>query len=311
MRLVAEGLQVGGAEGFLELVVEVGSIGHRDDRGVGEAWVVPQLVGEEHHRVALAGPLRVPHNPAAAVATHRDRNRLHSGVNRVDLVVLGHHLPRPCAVALEQDEVTDQLQQVCGGEDTLDHRLQRRATMGLPVRRTHLLPFGEVLCSRAPCPHPRRHQVRHADDPEVAVEAGDRVGVVVNLIDRILRRLRKPGRLQLELAKRQAVDEQQDVRPAVMPTLDDRELIDREQLIAVGVLEVDELRALGLLDPRIVHVGDRHARGQQLVKAAVVLDQRRRGACHRKLADPLHSVAREVLVDPRNGPVQSVDQHHI
>jgi len=253
----------------------------------------------------------VPHDPAAAVATHRHRNRLHSGVNRVDLVVLGHHLPRPGAVALEQDEVTDQLQKACGGEDTLDHRLQRRATMGLPVGPAHLLPFREVLCSRTPCPDPCRHQVRHADDPQITVEAGDGVGVVVDLIDRTLRRLREPGRLQLELAEREAVDEQQDVRPAVMPALDDRELVDREQFVSLGVVEVDEFCALGLLDSVVIDVRDWYARGEQLVKAAVVLDERRGGPRHRELARSLDGVGREIRVDPRDCLPQPLNQHDI
>ncbi len=78
----------------------------------------------------------------------------------------------------------------------------------------------------------------------------------MHLIDRSLRRLRESGRLQLDLPERQPVDEQQDVRPAVLPAHDDRELVDREQLVLLGILEIDELGALGLLDSVVVDVGD-------------------------------------------------------
>ena len=47
------------------------------------------------------------------------------------------------------------------------------------------------------------------------------------------------GVLQLDDRERQAVDEQHDVGPPFMAVLDDGELVDRETVVAVRLLEVE------------------------------------------------------------------------
>ena len=110
--LLAHGRQVGAGERVCELVVEVGPIGHSDDgRVLRSRGSRLQLVDEEDHRVALAGPLGVPDEAAPAVPVHCLGHRLNGGVDRVNLVVLGEDLPGLRPVGLEEDEVADQLEE--------------------------------------------------------------------------------------------------------------------------------------------------------------------------------------------------------
>ena len=104
-RLVAGSLQVCARERFQKLGIEIRPVGQRNDGWVCKTRITTQLVHEENHRVALAGALRVPHQPATTIVRHRGGHRLHGGVHGVNLVILGHHLPRPSAVGLKQQEV--------------------------------------------------------------------------------------------------------------------------------------------------------------------------------------------------------------
>ena len=67
------------------------------------------------------------------------------------------------------------------------------------------------------------------------------------------RRDRAARVLDLDLAEREAVDEEEDVRPPVLLADDDPELVDREELVALRVLEVDEPRARRPLSPPRPH----------------------------------------------------------
>ena len=69
--------------------------------------------------------------------------------------------------------------------------------------------------------------------------------------------------------QRKAVDEEHHVRPAVVLVLDDRELVDRQPVVVVRIVEVDHprLRAAdgavlrAVLDRHAVHQQAMHARG--------------------------------------------------
>ena len=78
-----------------------------------------------------------------------------------------------------------------------------------------------------------------------------------------------------------------------------------------GIVEVDQPCVLVPLDPVLVLVGHRHARQQQIVERAVILDHGRRRARQRHVTCPLHGLGRQMRVDPRDRPPQPLDQHHI
>jgi hypothetical protein len=227
-------------EVLFELVVKVNAVGDADDGRIREARVPAELRDEEDHRVALAGPLRVPDDASPAAIGHRPKELLDGGVHRVDLVVLRHHLVSAAAVGLEGDEVVDEVEERPRFEDAFEHRLQLR-TVRAALLLVEALPLGEVLGRRRDRPEPRAQEVGDADDLHEAVQRRDRLGVVLNLVDRALGgRLLGAGVLQLDLPERDAVDEEEDVRPAVLRADHDPELVDGEAVVVLWLVPVDE-----------------------------------------------------------------------
>ena len=83
--------------------------------------------------------------------------------------------------------------------------------------------------------------------------------------------------LQLDDGERQAVDEQHDVRPPFVLVLDDRELIDREPVVARRFAKVEHAN-LRAANPAVrVDVLHRHAGNQHLMEVAIPGLQRRPG----------------------------------
>ena len=105
-------------------------------------------------------------------------------------------------------------------------------------------------------------------------QAGDLPLVGLKLIEGAAdRRLLVRRVLELNHAKRQAVDEDYDIGAAVVLTLDDGELVDRQPVVVVGMGEVDR-PDLVVDDPALVgvvlHVDTVH---EIVMEAPVVLDQ--------------------------------------
>ena len=74
---------------------------------------------------------------------------------------------------------------------------------------------------------------------------GDLRLVGLQLVERAVeRRVLVAGVLQLDHAERQAVDEDHHVGPAVRLVLDDRELVHRQPVVGVGIVEVDQADAV-------------------------------------------------------------------
>ena len=71
------------------------------------------LAGEEHHRVGLAGPLRVPEYAELAAALVPPLNGFDGPVDAQELLVLRDDLDRCRRRSIvEQDEVLEQVQEV-------------------------------------------------------------------------------------------------------------------------------------------------------------------------------------------------------
>src|SRR5205823_5048524 len=96
----------------------------------------------EDHRVALAGALCVPDDTGAAVRRHRLGCRLDRPFDGVYLVVLRRDLGQLSTGLLEEDEITDEIEETRGREDAADQNLERRAALHLGL--IHRLPLGEV-----------------------------------------------------------------------------------------------------------------------------------------------------------------------
>src|SRR5690606_7646105 len=145
-RRLAQKLPAAG-EGAEELVVEVVAVGEHDDRRVLHHRLADDAAGVERHRQALARALRVPHDadaPIARLATGlalrcgcraagyqvvgslqlgRPQRLLHRYLDRMELVVAGHLLDDAPAVVLEDDEVTDKVEEPPRRQETRDHDL--------------------------------------------------------------------------------------------------------------------------------------------------------------------------------------------
>ena len=83
--------------------------------------------------------------------------------------------------------------------------------------------------------------------------------------------------LELDHRDRQAVEEQHDVRPALVAAVHDRELVDREPVVGLRPLVVDDLRLRAgdrAVGPAVLH---RHAVDEHPVERPVALDERRPG----------------------------------
>ena len=102
----------------------------------------------------------------------------------------------------------------------------------------------------------------------------DVAAVVADLGKCLLQRGDLVGRvLQLDQRQRQPVDEHQHVRAAGLAVLDDAELVDRQPVIGVGIVEVDQLHTGCPHRPVAGPVLHRHPVGDQLVDAGVLVDQ--------------------------------------
>ena len=106
---------------------------------------------------------------------------------------------------------------------------------------------------------------------------GDLRLVGLQLVERAVeRRVLVAGVLEFDDAERQAVDEDHHVRPAVRLVLDDGELVDRQPVVGIGIVEVDQphlFAADGAVSRRDL---DRHAFDHVAMQPAVFLHQRRR-----------------------------------
>jgi hypothetical protein len=110
-------------EVLIKLVVEFGPVGHPDERPV--ARYLPQhLLREEHHRVRLAAPLRLPEHPQPSLVLLQAQDGVDGVVDTQVLMVLRHHLSDLARPFLEQGEILHQVQQPLRVASPLDQRLQ-------------------------------------------------------------------------------------------------------------------------------------------------------------------------------------------
>ena len=87
------------------------------------------------------------------------------------------------------------------------------------------------------------------------------------------RRVLVGGVLELQHRQRQAIAEEHHVRAAAVLVLGDAELVDREPVVACGIIEVDHPRLCAADRAISVAVLDGYAIDQQAVQRAVALDQ--------------------------------------
>jgi hypothetical protein len=118
--------------------------------------------------------------------------------------------------------------------------------------------------------------------------------------------------LQLDHAERQPVEKDHDVRPPVVPLRSDhRELVDRQPVVVVRIIEVDHARLPPRDRPIRPSVLDRHAIDEPPMDGPVALDQQRPVRPNDLAERVVEGLLRQVRVQPNEGLAEAPLQDHI
>jgi len=281
-----------------ELVIKVVPVREHDDRRVFHRRFPDDPAGVEGHGQALSRALGVPddaHPPVSGLAARLSsrfeaaplfpRSTLsghlsgaqcfaHGRLDGVELVVSRHLLDDAAAVVLEHQEVAHEVEEPARRAESLDHDPHlRRLGRGqsLAVDRP---PGLEPLAPRGEGPDARLDSVGDDERGVPREKRRDLRLVGLELLEGGPDRRLLVGRvLELQDRKRQAVYEQHDVRPPVVPVFCDRELIDRQPVVVPGSVEVDDAR-LRPADPAVSRtVLDGDAVRHEAMKGPIALDE--------------------------------------
>ena len=123
-------------EGPVDLAVEVVAVGQHQEGEVA-AELAMHLAGEQHHRIALAGPLGMPEDAQPAPPLPAFAHRRDGPVHAEELVVAGEDLPGLPGGIVENDEVLDEVDEIALAAHALQHRLHIDHAGLLLGRRFH------------------------------------------------------------------------------------------------------------------------------------------------------------------------------
>lgn len=118
-------------------------------------------------------------------------------------------------------------------------------------------------------------------------------------------------RFQFDHDEGQAVDKENHVRPPVVPAADDRELSDRQPVIALRPLEIDERYLASRQHSIVAVVLHIHAFGQQHVDAAVFLQQIRQSGLSKSADGIASSLARQMRIEPGDSVFQAFSENDL
>ena len=249
--------QEGGASGKLgiELVVQVDAVGHDHDGRAVQCRL--QQMDIEYHGQRFATALRMPEHAALAVRGRSHFCLFNGTTNGEILMIACEDLYRVRRIVGKQYEVLDDVQQPV----TLEHALIEGFKLGegrVFVAAVFCLPLHEAIQPGGDGSGLVGAQV--ADDAEgiVVEHAGDVLHVVADLVIGILRPdLILGGRFQLNQHQRQAVDEHNNVRSAIVAVFYKGVLINCIKGVAVDVLIVYQIhKGVSLFTLHIIAYGD-------------------------------------------------------
>ena len=297
-------------EGLGDLPVQLHPVGHHHEGPVA-GQPAQHLLGEEHHRKALAAALRLPEHAAAAVALlARGHHRRDGVVHAQHLVVLPDHLHQPGLVLGKQREVLHQVQQAGGVAGAAQHHLQRDAARLVLAR--HPLPLEKP----APVGRQRAHPAGGAVAGDQQRVEPEKLGNLFLVMRQVLVEggaRRHAGLFQFDHHPGQAVDKAHQVGPAGVERAGHAELADQQKVVARRVLPIHHAQALGLL-AALRGVGHRYrdAFFQQRVDLAVGRLQAHGRAVAAELVDGgLDRLGRQAGVEGGERRAQARHQHHL
>ncbi len=304
---------LGQRENAEQLAVQVIAVGDHHDGRVFHRRFLHHPCSEAGHGDALTRALGMPNHPALVrAAWARGADHLLDGCTHgMELVIAGNLLHQP-SVILEQHEVAQVVQQ----HRRLQHATHQRFQLVELAQRVDVhaidgAPAGKALdiCRQ------RAHAcfAAVADHQNLVVVKDIRnlllVGLdLVECLDQIRMHIRRV--LQLQQHQRQAVDEQNDVRPPGMFWPLDTELIDRQPLVGSRVRPVDQPHEIAAR-LAILLVLHRHTADQQPVEQAIGGKLNWQAEIDHLLECILTRRQRQQRVEPCDGRAQAHGQDHI
>ena len=191
------------------------------------------------------------------------------------LVIARHLLHRRAAAVLEHDEVSDKRQEPARLEDAFQHHLQLGYKRVGQRFAGHGAPGLEPLSAGGERADAGLDPIRN-HQRFVHGEEGGQLGLIgLKLLPcRPDGGVLIGGILELDDAQGQAVDEQHHVRPAGVPVFGDGELVDGEEVVISGVIEVNGTDNVAAHPSPVFAILDLHAVHEHAVKVAVAGFQR-------------------------------------
>lgn len=163
-------------------------------------------------------------------------------LDREELVILGDLLLDGGAIVFEDDVAADELEEAGRFEDALDEGAEGiigRSDFGTTIGG---FPGGEALFGREDAAHFGLETVGDDFELVVAEECRDLGMVGLELVPGLLQI--GPGIVrvfQFEEGEGKAIDEDDDIGPAIVGAIENGELIDDEEVVLGGVIPIDEL----------------------------------------------------------------------
>ncbi len=229
----------------IQLIIQIDTVRHNHDRRAVQCLLQKMCI--KHHRQRLAGPLRMPEYTALSVGLRRDLRLLNCLMNREILMVGSQYLKSAVAHAGEQNEIFQDIQKPRLLEHPLIEGFKGRIARVFIISILRL-PFHETIQAGSDCPGSIGRQITdHAD--RIVIEDGRNIlHIVADLMEGILcPHLILRRTLQLHQNKRQAIDEQNDVRTAVISIFKISKLINHIERVVSFVHVIDQTNNRRLL----------------------------------------------------------------
>ena len=212
----------------------------------------------------------------------------------------------------EDDVVFQEVEEPAGLEHALEHGFQFRRALRREIVAGDRAPGHEPLAVGGQRADPRREAVGDHQRGVGAKQRRDLRLVGLELMERpVDGRVLVAGVLQLDHGERQAVDEDHDVGPPVGVVLDHRELVDREPVVGVRVVEVDQPRLLAADGSVGAPHLDRHALDEVAMQPPVLGDQRWRLRVAQLGEDLGAGLGGQGRIEPGDGGAQAVEKQHL
>ncbi len=260
------------------------------------------LVSEEAAGLACAAPLG---------RTRRPQRLFDGDVHGVELMIASEFLGDLAAVILEHDEVADQIEKAALLEHAFQHHLQFGQARGLAIAGDGA-PGLEPLAPRAERADARFHAVGRDQHFVGGEQRGDLRLIGFELLEGRPDRGGLVGRvLELDDAKRQAVDEQHDIGTARVLSFHDGELVDRQPVVGVWVREINHARLIAGDGAVLAAVFHRDAVHQHAMERAIAFDRCRRRQARQLAIGVLDRLRWQLRIEPCQRRAQTLLQDRI